>query len=262
METFPGRNDRNGPHGRISGVSPNHFLRVTDHAPSLVLFDFPIERHLSLQERAKIGHVDRVPRISSKPGNEFDDVSISSPPGMRRATLPQRSTAVMWDKENLYVGFWVEEPMVRARFTKRDSPIYQENDVEFFITGKDAYYEFEINAMNTVYEVFFIWEEAYERGGFDVEPLFRRSHPNVRGFGGVGFRNHPRGPRRGSWDWDFPGLQTAVYDDGTLNKDHDCADPASFGPHCGRDWRRVSAVGSYAARLRLATGRCRRRPEN
>ena len=137
-------------------------------------------------------------------------------------TIRKTQTAVMWDNEYLYVGFWVEEPVVRARFTKRDSPIYEENDVEFFIAGKDAYYEFEINATNTIYEVFFIWEEAYERGGFDEEPLFRRSgEADVRGFGGVGFRNHPRGARRGSWSWDFPGLKTAVFVDGTLNKDDD-----------------------------------------
>jgi len=138
-------------------------------------------------------------------------------------TIHDTRTAIMWDDEYLYVGFWVEEPMVRAHFTRRDSPIYQENDVEFFIAGKDAYYEFEINATNTIYEVFFIWEEAYERGGFDAERLFRRDLAGVAvtSFNGVGFRNHPRGMRRGSWSWDWPGLKTAVFVDGSLNNDGD-----------------------------------------
>jgi len=137
-------------------------------------------------------------------------------------TIHNTQAAVMWDDRNLYVGLWIEEPVVRARFTERDSPIYEENDVEFFIAGKDAYYEFEINANNTIYEVFFIWEEAYERGGFDEEPLFRRDgEADVRDFRGVGFANHPRGARRGSWSWDFPGLKTAVCVDGTLNEDGD-----------------------------------------
>ena len=136
-------------------------------------------------------------------------------------TVHDTRTAVMWDDQFLYVGFWVEEPDVQARFTKRDSPIYEENDVEFFIAGRDTYYEFEINALNTVYEVLFIWEEAYDKGGFDAEPLFRRSHKQVRPFGGVGFRNHPRGPRLGCWGWDFPGMQTGVFVDGTLNKSSD-----------------------------------------
>jgi len=43
----------------------------------------------------------------------------------------------------------------------------------------------------------------------------------VRPFGGVGFKNHPRGPRIGFWRWDLPGLRTAVHVDGTLNDNRD-----------------------------------------
>jgi hypothetical protein len=50
------------------------------------------------------------------------------------------------------------------KFTEHGSPIYRDNDVKVFIAGRDAYYEFEINALNTRYEVFFIWEEAYDSG--------------------------------------------------------------------------------------------------
>lgn len=54
--------------------------------------------------------------------------------------------AVLWDDEFLYVGYWIEEPNLQATLTERDAPIYTNNDVELFIAGKDAYYEFEINA--------------------------------------------------------------------------------------------------------------------
>src|SRR5699024_11875779 len=70
-------------------------------------------------------------------------------------------TAVLWDDDYLYVGFWVEEPYVQAKITERDEPIFSENNVEVFIDGGDTYYEFEINALNTIYEVFFIWKNAY-----------------------------------------------------------------------------------------------------
>src|SRR5215216_2452338 len=77
--------------------------------------------------------------------------------------------AALWDDENLYIGFWVEEPFVEAKLAERDSLIFLENDVEIFIDGGDCYYEFEINALGTIYEVFFIWQEAYTRDGrFDV----------------------------------------------------------------------------------------------
>ena len=133
-------------------------------------------------------------------------------------TLYDTRAALLWDDNRLYVGYWVEEPNVAATLTERDSPIYKNNDVEFFVAGKDSYYEFEINAFNTIYEVFFIWEQAYDKGGFASVPEFSRTNPKVRPFNGVGFKTHPRGRRLGSWAWDFPGLQTAVHVNGTLNQ--------------------------------------------
>ena len=127
--------------------------------------------------------------------------------------------AIVWDDRNLYLAYRVEEPFVHAKFTTNNSPIYYDNDVEFFIAGRDAYYEFEINAYNTTYEVFFIWEDAYERGGFAAAPEFARA--NLKPFNGVDFKTHPRGQRLGQFDWHFPGKQTAVFIDGTVNDDTD-----------------------------------------
>ena len=60
-------------------------------------------------------------------------------------------------------------PRCRAELTERDAIIFQENDIEVFIDGGDCYYEFEMNALGTIYEVFFIWKDAFRRGGrFDV----------------------------------------------------------------------------------------------
>jgi hypothetical protein len=129
--------------------------------------------------------------------------------------------AVLWDAEHLYVGYWVEEPFVEGTLTERDSLIYENNDVELFVAGRDAYYELEINSLGTIYEVFFVWEEAYEKAGYARMPEFDRAGPGVRSFRGVGFKNHPRGPRIGFWRWDLPGLRTAVHVDGTVNDNRD-----------------------------------------
>lgn len=136
-------------------------------------------------------------------------------------TIHDTRAAVLWDDDYLYLGFWIEEPHVTATLTERDSLIYSNNDVELFIAGKDTYYEFEINALGTIYEVFFIWEEVYEQDGYSKIPEFRRTNPGARPFNGVEFSNHPRGPRLGFWNWDFPGLKSAVFVDGTLNHDED-----------------------------------------
>ena len=136
-------------------------------------------------------------------------------------TIHDTRAAVLWDENYLYVGYWIEEPDLQATLTKRDSYIYQNNDVELFIAGKDAYYEFEINAFGTIYEVFFIWEESYEKAGYSAMDAFDKNRKGVRAFNGVGYRNHPRGKRIGYWNWDFPGLKSAVFMDGTINNGSD-----------------------------------------
>jgi len=162
----------------------------------------------------------------------------------------ETKAAALWDDCNFYVGFWIEEPFVAAALTERDSTIFQENDVEVFIDGGDCYYEFEINALNTVYEVFFIWQDTYEKKfrtpEFDV---FKRQ---AYTFGGNHDRdaktfwrgNHPRGLRWAFTDWDFPGLQSAVHIDGTLN------DPAKIS----KGWT-VELAFPWAGMTHLAGGR-------
>lgn len=136
-------------------------------------------------------------------------------------TLYETRVAVLWDDDFLYVGYWIEEPNLQATLTERDAPIYTNNDVELFIAGEDAYYEFEINAYGTIYEVLFIWEASYVDKGYSQMEAFDREQPGVRPFNGVGYKNHPRGKRIGYWNWDFQGLQHAISLDGTINDDKD-----------------------------------------
>ncbi len=103
--------------------------------------------------------------------------------------------AALWDSSGLYVAYWVEEPCVRASFTERDSLIYLENDVEIFIGGEDCYYELELNALGTVFEVFYVWQDAYQRGGRFDRPeldLLRRDVDVLGGYAGRPCRHrHP-----------------------------------------------------------------------
>jgi len=139
--------------------------------------------------------------------------------------LLETTCAILWDDQNLYIGFWVEEPYPTARQTERDSLIFRENDIEVFIDGGDCYYEFEVNALNTVYEVFFIWRDAYKKGGrFDI-PEFDVLDRDSYTFGGNFDRTedhfwrgtNPRGTRWAFLDWDYPGMRSAVHIDGALN---------------------------------------------
>lgn len=143
--------------------------------------------------------------------------------------LYDTKAAILWNDTHLYVAFRAEEPFVEAYLTERDSIIFLENDLELFIDGGDCYYELEINARNTLYEVFFIWKDAYLRGSrFDV-PLFDVHQPQAMTFGGdydrsgpsFWYGTHPRGLRWAFLNFDMPGLETAVRVDGTLNDNSD-----------------------------------------
>jgi len=149
---------------------------------------------------------------------------VTSAPGMYNT-----QTAILWNDTNLYIAFRVEEPFLEAKLTERDSVIFLENDMEVFIDGGDCYYELEVNAANTIYEVFFIWKDAYTRGSkFDI-PAFDVHQQDAYTFGGdydrVGASfwkgTHPRGIRWAFTNFDLPGLQTAVQLEGTLNDNSD-----------------------------------------
>lgn len=138
-------------------------------------------------------------------------------------------TAILWNDTTLYIAFLAEEPFVEARLTERDSLVFLENDLEVFIDGGDCYYELEVNAANAVYEVFFIWKDAYTKGSKFEIPTFDVHQAQAYTFGGNYDRTgstfwkgtHPRGIRWAFTNYDLPGLQTAVQIDGTLNNNSD-----------------------------------------
>jgi hypothetical protein len=165
------------------------------------------------------GKLDEPVWLKTPKSPRFIDV-IGGTPG-----IYDTRSALLWDDQNLYIAFWCEEPFPEAQITQRDGLIWFENDVEVFIDGGDTYYEFEINALNTIYEVFYIWKDAYGPGGrFDV-PEFDIFKQNALTFGGNHDRtgeyfwkgSHPRENRWAYRSWDFPGLKTAVAIDGKLN---------------------------------------------
>ncbi|MBS1718265.1 MAG: carbohydrate-binding family 9-like protein [Armatimonadetes bacterium] len=171
-------------------------------------------------------HIKQSPNLDGTLTDPIWQCAERSPGFVDMATggpaILQTQTAVLWSDEHVYCGFWLEEPLPTANLTERDSLIFRENDVELFIDGGDCYYELEINALNTVYEVFFIWRDAYQRFDQKEFDVHRRK---AYTFGGDFDRtpdhfwdgNHPRGTRWAFRDFDMPGLRTAVHIDGELN---------------------------------------------
>ena len=143
--------------------------------------------------------------------------------------------SLLWDDEALYAGFRVEEPFPAATLTERDSLLWVENDLEVFIAGPDTYYELELNALGIIYEVFYLWRDAYpqfDKAGKLVsgKSYFAKDRFDILKNGAVSFGGNfdrqdehfwtginPRGLRWVYRNWDFPGLEVAVMVDGKLN---------------------------------------------
>ena len=121
--------------------------------------------------------------------------------------------AFLWDDEAFYTGFWCAEPDVFGFETERDGAVGNDQDFEVFIMGQGTYYELELNPLNTVYEVFWTFVQPLVLKG-DLEGLDRLFRTRRAIYGAIGGDYEMR---HGSFDWDFPGLQTAIYVDGSIN---------------------------------------------
>lgn len=99
---------------------------------------------------------------------------------------------MLWDDKFLYVYAIMEEPHIWGDITKRDAIIYLNNDFEVFIDPSKTgfgYGEVEINALNTVWDLFL--DKPYRVGG------------------------------KANFHWDLKDLKSAIHIDGTLNNPND-----------------------------------------
>lgn len=116
--------------------------------------------------------------------SDFVDIQGAGHPTPRYRTRVK----MLWDDKYLYIGAELEEPNVTGTLTEHDSVIFHDNDFEVFIKplpDTASYYEFEINALNTGWDLFL--PKPYNQGG------------------------------KADNGWDIQGLKTAVAVQGTLN---------------------------------------------
>lgn len=119
---------------------------------------------------------------------DFVDIEGDSRP---RPTWTTR-VKMLWDDRFFYVAAELVEPHVWATLKEHDSIIFHDNDFEVFIEPEGnnrPYYEFEINALGTYWDLFL--PKPYRDGGHAVD------------------------------SWEIPGLKSAVSVNGTLNDSRD-----------------------------------------
>ena len=80
---------------------------------------------------------------------------------------------MVWDDKYLYFAAEIEEPHVWGTLTQHDSVIFRDNDFEVFIDPNGdthEYYEFEMNALNTGWDLFLaqavqLWRDGATTSG-------------------------------------------------------------------------------------------------
>ncbi|PSL49512.1 carbohydrate binding protein with CBM9 domain [Chitinophaga niastensis] len=99
---------------------------------------------------------------------------------------------MLWNQQYLYIAATLQEPHVWGTLKDHDAIIFQDNDFEVFIDpdgDTHQYYEIEINALNTVMDLFM--NKPYRNGGLAL------------------------------LNWDTKGIRTAVHVNGTINNPGD-----------------------------------------
>lgn len=137
--------------------------------------------------------------------------------------IPKYATRVkmLWDQEYLYFLAELEEPHIWGDITSRDAIIFYNNDFEIFMDpdgDTHNYMEFEINALNTVWDLWL------------TKP----------------YRNHPQIID----GWDIKGMKTAVKINGTLNDSRDT--DTSWTVEIAMPW---AALKEAAIQERVPAGR-------
>jgi hypothetical protein len=129
---------------------------------------------------------------SSAPwSNLFTDIEGDLKP----APLHDTRLKMLWDDSHLYIAAELKEPHIWATLRQRDTIIFHDNDFEVFIDpdgDTHGYYEFEMNAFNTVWDL--LLTMPYRDNGRAIDA------------------------------WDIAGLKSAVKIYGTINDPSDIDD--------------------------------------
>lgn len=111
--------------------------------------------------------------------DSFGDITTGDIPNNKKTHFK-----MLWDKENIYIKAIMHGEYLYATKTKHDDIIYHDNNFEVFfdfLMTTECYYEFEINALNTIWDL--ILTKPYRDGGraissFETKGIFTKTKVN------------------------------------------------------------------------------------
>lgn len=154
---------------------------VAFNPPTYVCYKAP--GSIKIDGKLSAGEWDAVPWT-----DEFVDIEGDKRP---KPTMSTRAK-MAYDEKGMYFAALLEEPHVWGTLTEHDAVIFQDNDFEIFLNPTNDthnYMEYEVNALGTVWDLYL------------TRPY--RDDPAVLN------------------NFEFAGMQSAVYVDGTVNNPKD-----------------------------------------
>ena len=157
----------------------------------LFLFVAPLFAQADLRPNLPLIPRMEVHRATSKPvvdgvlndpvWKEATSVDFVFPWEFQTGAKQKTKARLLWDDENLYVGYDADDADVVAHYDKRDDPTYKDDAVELFIypgKNRNLYYGLEMNARGTLYDYFYSFPQLLLKR-FDMSGV--QLATNIRG---------------------------------------------------------------------------------
>ena len=112
-------------------------------------------------------------KLDEKAWQAADPLVLIFPWESQTGAKQKTTVRVLWDDQNLYIGYTCEDADITAQFTERDDPTYRDDAVEAFINPRpsqtDVYLGLEMNARAVLYDYLSIKSAQYVFKRFNLQ---------------------------------------------------------------------------------------------
>ncbi len=130
-------------------------------------------------------HVDG--KLDDAAWKDANTLTFQFPWEFQTGAKQKTTVRILWDDENLYLGYDCEDADIFAQYQKHDDPTYKDDAVELFINPNPAghfYYGLEMNARAVLYDYFYVFPDfliaRFDMSGVQLATNIRGTL-NVRG---------------------------------------------------------------------------------
>lgn len=111
-----------------------------------------------------VGHIKIDGRLDDADWSSAGGVTLQFPWDSQTGAKQKTVVKMLWDDDNLYVGYDCQDAEITAVYDARDDPTYEDDCVEIFISPNlqkiDLYYGLEMNCRAVLYDYFYVFKRS------------------------------------------------------------------------------------------------------